>query len=180
LKANVDHAGLLVACGRGDQGALQAIYRLEAAAMLGVAMRIVRRREVAEEIVHDAFVQIWRHAGSFDPARGSARGWMFTIVRNRAINSIRDTSREEAVPDEELIAAADAQDEAGNAFDQLAEESALRRCLERLEPRRRHGVLLAYVEGLSHGEIAARLNVPLGTAKAWLRRGLLQLRECLA
>ena len=69
---------------------------------------------------------------------------------------------------------------AESAFDRLAEGSALKRCLETLEPKRRLGVLLAYVEGLSHGEIAARLGVPLGTAKAWLRRGLLQLRECMA
>jgi RNA polymerase sigma-70 factor (ECF subfamily) len=175
-----DHSRLLAACGRGDRAALAAIYEREAAAMLGVATRIVRRRELAEEIVHDAFVQIWRHASSFNPQLGSARAWMFAIVRNRALNALRDGSREEAVEDEELTAAVDAANAAERAFDRLAEGSALRRCLEGLDPRRRLGVLLAYVEGLSHGEIAARLGVPLGTAKAWLRRGLLQLRECLA
>jgi RNA polymerase sigma-70 factor (ECF subfamily) len=180
VNSSLDHAGLLVACGRGDRAALQAIYQREAPVMIGVATRIVRRREVAEEVVHDAFVQIWRHAATFDPAIGSARAWMFSIVRNRAINALRDASREEPVENDELTAAAEADSEAGNAFDRLAEGSALKNCLERLEPKRRYGVLLAYVEGLSHGEIAAKLGVPLGTAKAWLRRGLIQLRECLA
>jgi RNA polymerase sigma-70 factor (ECF subfamily) len=177
---NDEYTRWLAACGRGDRAALAAIYQREAPVMLGVAARIVRRRDLAEEIVHDAFVQIWRHAATFDPALGSPRAWMFAIVRNRAINALRDAGREQAVDNEELVAAADAQNEAANAFDQLAEESALKRCLERLEPRRRLGLLLAYVQGLSHGEIAAKLGVPLGTAKAWLRRGLLQLRECLA
>ncbi len=182
MSSNEDHALWLAACGRGDRSALQAIYEREAAAMIGVAARIVRRREVAEEVVHDAFVQIWRYAGNFDPALGSARAWMFTIVRNRAINALRDSSREDSVEEKDLVAASDKNASVGaeSAFDRLAEGSALKRCLETLEPKRRLGVLLAYVEGLSHGEIAARLGVPLGTAKAWLRRGLLQLRECMA
>ena len=175
-----DHASLIAACARGERAALKSIYEREAAIMLGVAARIVRRRELAEEVVHDAFVQIWRHAGSFDPALGSGRGWMFAIVRNRAINALRDVSREHTVGDDEIAAAVDAGAASEDAFKRLSESSALRRCLEKLDPRRRLGVLLAYVEGLSHGEIAARLGVPLGTAKAWVRRSLAELRECLA
>jgi len=178
--SELDHAKLLVACGRGDRAALRAIYEREAGAMIGIAARIVKRRELAEEIVHDAFVQIWRFAARYDPALGSGRAWMFAIVRNRAINALRDTSREQATPDDEINAAVDRDSGAENAFDKLAEGSALRRCLENLDPRRRVAVLLAYVEGLSHGEIAARINVPLGTCKSWITRSLAQLRECLA
>jgi RNA polymerase sigma-70 factor (ECF subfamily) len=148
--------------------------------MIGVATRIVKRREIAEEIVHDVFVQVWRHAGSFDPALGSGRTWLFAILRNRAISTLRSVNRELPTEDAEITAAIEETAPAEDAFDRLAEGSALRRCLEHLEPRRRLGVLLAYVEGLSHGEIAARLGVPLGTAKAWVRRSLVQLRECLA
>ncbi|HXY90285.1 MAG TPA: sigma-70 family RNA polymerase sigma factor [Xanthobacteraceae bacterium] len=175
-----DHAALLAACGRGDRAALRALYEREAMSMIGVAQRIVKRRELAEEIVHDAFVQIWRHAARYDPALGAGRGWMFAIVRNRAINALRDTRREEIAPEEEVAAAIDRGHEGEAAFDRLAEGSALKRCLEQLDPRRRAGVLLAYVEGLSHGEIAAKLGVPLGTAKSWITRSLAQLRECLA
>ena len=178
--SNDPHADLLAACGRGERGALQAIYQREAAAMLGVAIRIVRRRELAEEVVHDAFVQIWRHAARYDPALGSGRGWVFAIVRNRAINALRDTSREQPHEEERITAAVEAESAAGDAFERLAVSEALKRCLEGLDPRRRLGVLLAYVEGLSHGEIAGRLGVPLGTAKSWIRRSLIDLRECMA
>jgi RNA polymerase sigma-70 factor (ECF subfamily) len=175
-----DLASLIAACARGRRDSLRALYEQEAAAMIGVAMRIVRRRELAEEAVHDVFVQVWRHAASFDPALGSGRAWLFAILRNRAISILRSTSRELPTEDEVLFAAAEKDSPIDNAYDRLADGSALKRCLESLEPRRRLGVLLAYVEGLSHGEIAGRLGVPLGTAKAWIRRGLVQLRECLA
>jgi RNA polymerase sigma-70 factor (ECF subfamily) len=177
---NDDYAGLLAACGRGDRAALRAIYDREAGMMIGVAARIVRRRELAEEVVHDAFIQIWRFAARFDPALGSGRAWIFSIVRNRAINALRDTSREQAAPEEEISSVLDRNSFAENAFDKLADSSALKRCLEQLDAKRRVAVLLAYVEGLSHGEIAARINVPLGTRKSWITRSLAQLRECLA
>lgn len=148
--------------------------------MIGVAARIVRRRELAEEVVHDAFIQIWRFAARFDPALGSGRAWIFSIVRNRAINALRDTSREQATPEEEINSVLDRNSGAENAFDKLADSSALKRCLEQLDAKRRVAVLLAYAEGLSHGEIAARINVPLGTCKSWITRSLAQLRECLA
>jgi RNA polymerase sigma-70 factor (ECF subfamily) len=173
-------APLLAACARGERGSLKTIYEREARTMIGVAARIVRRREVAEEVVHDVFVQIWRHAGSFDPTRGSGRTWVFAILRNRAISTLRSSSREMPTEDDELTAAVDSNRPSEDAFDKLADGSALRRCLDHLDPKRRLGVLLAYVEGLSHGEIAARLGVPLGTAKSWVRRSLIQLRECLA
>lgn len=175
-----DLSPLIVDCARGQHAALKALYEREARTMIGVSTRIVRRRELAEEIVHDVFVQVWRHAGTFNPALGSGRTWLFAILRNRSISALRTVSRELPTEDQVLTAAVEQNAPAEDAFDKLAEGSALRRCLEHLEPRRRLGVLLAYVEGLSHGEIAARLGVPLGTAKAWVRRSLLQLRECLA
>jgi RNA polymerase sigma-70 factor (ECF subfamily) len=175
-----DLAPLIADCARGQKAALKTLYEREAPAMIGVASRIVRRRELAEEIVHDAFVQVWRHAGTFDPALGTGKAWLFAILRNRSISALRTASRELPTEDEVLAAAVERDAVAEDAFDKLAEGSALRRCLQHLEPKRRLGVLLAYVEGLSHGEIAARLGVPLGTAKAWVRRSLIQLRECLA
>lgn len=177
---NADHSTLIVRCGRGDRAALQEIYRLEAGAMIGVAARIVKRRELAEEVVQEAFVAIWRNAARFDPSIGSGRAWAFQIVRNRALNMLRDTSRELPTDSNVLNEALDADSYSQNAAERLADNSALRRCLDQLEPRRRLGILLAFVEGLSHGEIAARLKVPLGTTKSWLRRSLIALRECLA
>jgi len=177
---SADHSTLIVRCGRGDRAALQEIYRLEAGAMIGVAARIVKRRELAEEVVQEAFVAIWRNAARFDPSIGSGKAWLFQIVRNRALNMLRDTSRELPTDSDVLNEAVDAGSSSENAAERLADNSALRRCLDELEPRRRLGILLAFVEGLSHGEIAARLKVPLGTTKSWLRRSLIALRECLA
>lgn len=167
------------ACARGDRSALRTIYDREAPALIAVANRILRRRELAEEVVQEAFVQIWRKADSYDPRRGSGRAWVFTIVRNRALNHLRD-DRHVPVEDAELESFADREGEVDDAFERLAETSALRRCLARLDPQRRRAVLLAYVTGLSHGEIAGRIGAPLGTVKAWIRRSLLSLRECMS
>ena len=146
--------------------------------MLGVALRIVRRRDLAEEAVHDAFLQIWRKAHQFDPKLGSGRTWIYAIVRNRALNIVRDRSREDLVDDEtfEAVAGGDHDD----MLMRMPERDALRLCLERLEKPRRTSLILAYVEGFSHGEIAGRLGVPLGTVKAWIRRSLIALKECMA
>lgn len=169
----------LAACARGDRSALRTIYDREAPALIGVAIRILRRRELAEEVVQEAFVQIWRNATRFDPALGSGRAWIFAIVRNRALNHLRD-DRHVPVEDAELESFADRDGEVDDAFERLAETSALRRCLARLDPQRRRAVLLAYVTGLSHGEIAGLIGAPLGTVKAWIRRSLLSLRECMS
>jgi RNA polymerase sigma-70 factor, ECF subfamily len=175
-----DHSALIVACGRGDRAALQEIYRREAGAMIGISTRIVKRRELAEEVVQESFVAIWRNAARFDPSIGSGRAWLFQIVRNRSLNMLRDTSRELPTEQDALDAAVDAGADYENAFERLANNSALKRCLDELEPRRKQGILLAFVEGMSHGEIAAKLKVPLGTTKSWLRRSLIALRECMA
>lgn len=178
-KPDFDHAAALAGCARGDGTALRALYDREAPSMIGVAFRIVRRRDLAEEVVHDAFLQIWRKAGQFDPLLGSGRTWIYAIVRNRALNVIRDRSREDLVEAGELEALAD-QDDHEDLLSRLPERDALRLCLDRLDRPRRASIVLAYVGGFSHGEIAGRLGVPLGTVKAWIRRSLIVLRECLA
>lgn len=163
----------------GDRAALRLIYESEAAAMIGVAARIVKRRELAEEVVQEAFVKIWRNSHRYDADLGPPKAWLYSIVRNQALNVVRDGRREDLVDE---IPEEPASREAMERFslaDRLPEGQALRRCLEALDPRRRASVVLAYVEGLTHGEIAGRLAVPLGTVKAWIRRSLLSLKECM-
>jgi RNA polymerase sigma-70 factor (ECF subfamily) len=164
----------IVRCAGGDRSALRVIYDLEAPRMIGVAMRMLRRRDLAEEAVHDAFMRVWNGARTFDPARGVARAWLYTIVRNRALTILRDEHRFESDNDADAPAA-----EPESAIAQLPESSALRRCLEQLDAQKRTAVVLAYVHGLSHGELAGKLGVPLGTAKSWTRRGLISLQECM-
>lgn len=175
-----DLAGALRRCASGDRAGLRLIYDAEGARMVGVAMRIVRRQALAEEAVHDAFVQIWERASSFDPSRGHARSWLYAVVRHRALNILRGEARTDLVEDFEPMGLASPEDDPEAVVARLSDAGALRRCLERLEPARRRLIVLAYVHGLSHGELAGRLGMPLGTVKSWMRRSLLSLRECLA
>jgi RNA polymerase sigma-70 factor (ECF subfamily) len=166
-------AAALARCASGDRSALQVIYDSEAARMIGVARRILFRQDLAEEAVQDAFIRIWRGAAGFDPQRGSARGWLYAVVRNRALTLYRDEHRYDSSDETALDPDAEA------PLVRLPEQSALRRCLERIERPRRDVVVLAYVHGMSHGELAGRLKVPLGTVKSWVRRSLFALQECM-
>ena len=148
--------------------------------MLGVALRLLHRRALAEEAVHDTFIQVWQKAGSFNPDRGMGRTWLYTVLRHRALNILRGETRTDLVDDFEPMSLVSDQEDAEAVMLRLSDASALKRCLERLEPMRRQAVILSYMQGLSHGELAGRLGVPLGTAKAWIRRSLIVLRECMA
>ena len=179
MDAEFDYGAALAGCVRGDRAALKALYDAEAPQLLGVALRILRRRELAEDAVQDAFVLIWRHAAQYDRARGSPRGWINAIVRNRALSMIRDGSREEPTEAADIDALRES-DAIAAAFRGFDDRSRLKRCLGRLDAVKRDCVMMAYLYGYTHGEIAGRMGVPLGTAKAWVRRGLRTLRECMS
>ena len=173
-------ADALSRCARGERAALREIYDSEAPTMIGIAMRVLKRRDMAEEAVHDAFLRIHQHAGSFDPAKGSARAWIFTIVRNRALNIVRGEAKTDLVDDFEPMGLQDDGDSPETIMSKLSDARSLKRCLELLEPERRKLILLAYTQGLTHGEIAGKIGAPLGTVKSWIRRSLMTLRECMA
>lgn len=175
-----DYDAALEGCARKDAASLRGLYRQEAGLLLAIARRIVRRREVAADVVHDAFVDIWERAGQFDPTRGSARVWLASIVRYRALKYVRSAARE---ADLDLEAQDAMQDDRPDPFARLAsaqDAARLHGCLAGLPEERRRALLLAYVDGLTQSDIASRLGAPLGTVKAWMRRSLLALRECLA
>lgn len=178
----VDLANLLTGCARGDRGALRRIFDSEAGRLIALAERILRRRDLAEEVVQEAFIRIWTSARQYDPSRGSARGWMYAIVRNRALNVLRDARREDVIDGDRLEALYEANEleHVLATWQALDRNSRLRDCLGALDEIKRHGILLAYVGGYTHGEIAGRLQLPLGTTKSWIRRGLSALRECMA
>ncbi len=180
VPAAFDLKHALRGCARGDRTALRAIYDSEAPRMIGVAMRLLRRRALAEEAVHDTFLQVWKKADSFDPARGEARSWIYAILRNRALNILRGETRTDLVDDFEPMGLVSEEENAEAVMMRLSDTGSLKRCLERLEPARRQAITLAYIHGLSHGELAGRLGVPLGTIKSWIRRSLISLRECMA
>lgn len=165
-----DYEACLAACARRERQALRELYQQESARLLGVALRIARDRGLAEDIVHDTFIRVWSRAASFDPARGSARGWVYSITRHLALNHVRDSAREVAM---------DTTQEPASTPDFELPSSRIQHCLDRLEPARRSCILHAYVDGCSHAEIALRLDTPLGTVKAWIKRSLAALRECM-
>jgi RNA polymerase sigma-70 factor (ECF subfamily) len=174
---------LIEAAGRGDSAALIALYDRFAPTMLGLALRIVRSRSEAEDIVQDAFVRAWREAPSFDRARGSAATWLATLTRNRAIDLLRAKGRklkhDAALSVEaERAGSSDESPEAHVARGQRAR--AVREAIAKLSSDQRQALELAYFGGLSHSEIAEVLEQPLGTVKTRLLTAAKKLREALA
>jgi RNA polymerase sigma-70 factor, ECF subfamily len=161
----------------GDRTAFAALYAEVSAKLFAIALRISGRREIAEEILQEAFVAIWSRAADYDPVRGAPLGWLATIVRHCAIDQLRhQRSRPEGHPAaEESLAALAAIERA----DSGADLRALQHCLDELDAQPRRAVVLAYLYGLTREELAARLTVPIGTVKSWIRRSLERLQRCL-
>jgi RNA polymerase sigma-70 factor (ECF subfamily) len=169
----------LSAVARGDRASFLQLYRETSPKLFALALRLMRRRDKAEEVLQDAFVKIWTRAGDWDHERGTAMTWMASIVRNRAIDMLRKEVRA-SVLDSELARESEftflAPPHAEVSQDEI---DGLRICIDQLERNQRRTVMLAYFEGLTHEELAERLDAPLGTVKSWLRRGLLRLKKCL-
>ncbi len=171
---------LLVQTGQGDRLAFGQVYQLSASRLFPIALRLLRQREAAEEVLQEGFVLIWRKAAQYQPDRGAPLAWMARIVRNCAIDHLRAKNREPRCVSAWDDEGSNGQDPAlvGDSLSDLPDES-LRSCLTKLQENQRKSILLAYFYGMTHEELAARLDSPLGTVKSWVRRGLLQLRDCL-
>jgi RNA polymerase sigma-70 factor (ECF subfamily) len=169
---------LIEAVGRGSQVALQRLYEIESRRLYGIALRIVRRREIAAEVLQETFLQIWQNAATFSQARGAGAAWLTGIVRFRALDAVRKAGREVPSDDPRLgdeVVEPDVIDKIGASV----EADALRRCFKLLDPEQRRCIALAFVDGLSYSEVATHIKAPLGTVKSWIRRGLHSLRRCL-
>jgi RNA polymerase sigma-70 factor (ECF subfamily) len=164
-------------CAQGDRQAFRRLYELQSARLFGAALRITRQSALAADAVHDAFLQVWQNAGRFDPARGNVEAWLLSLVRYRALDIARRRAREE--PTAELPDQADEDPDPLLRLQTARDASALHRCLAELPEERRKILSLAFVEGLSHSDLAARLSLPLGTVKSWIRRALASLKRCL-
>jgi RNA polymerase sigma-70 factor (ECF subfamily) len=171
----------LADCAAGRGAGVDAILASEGGQLLGVAHRILGRRDLAEEALQDAMLQIWRKAKQFDVKAGSARGWIYAILRNRCLNILRDGKRLSTLPPDELAMLQESRQRIVpvEGWEILAGPSRIRDCLVGLDSQSRHIILLAHVAGFSHAEISTRQDVPLGTIKSLIRRGLQALKECL-
>jgi RNA polymerase sigma-70 factor, ECF subfamily len=166
---------LILRVGQGDRTAFYALYQNTAPRLLGAAMRILGDKALAEDAVQDAYLRVWRSAGKFDPARGQALPWMGQIVRNACFDvlaKIRHTN--------------DLKRDLGRVaeFDLAVlpidpPDARLRACLDKLPPKQSRALILMYVHGMTHSELADYLGVPVGTVKSWITRGAQALRTCL-
>jgi RNA polymerase sigma-70 factor (ECF subfamily) len=175
---------LIERAGRGDRSALVALYDRFAPSLLALAMRILRSKSEAEDVVQDAFVRAWREAPSFDRQRGSAAAWLATLARNRAIDVLRARARQSRHSDEQRHAFELEHGDRARSPELDASVSeravAVRAAIEALSPEQREALELAYFAGLSHSEIAATLGHPLGTVKTRLLSAARRLRDALA
>lgn len=178
FRRDEDTAVLLQRCAAGDRAAFRLLYDRWGSRLHGISLRITRQSALAADATQETFVQIWQQAQRFDPERGTAEAFLVSLARYRALDLMRRQSRE--VPGYEPVEQADESPDALSRLVSTAEGAALHRCLNLLDPDRRRMVVMAFVDGLSHSELAERLSVPLGTVKSWIRRSLLSLRGCLA
>lgn len=170
---------LIARTAQGDRAAFRALYDATAAKLFGVVIRILQRRDLAEDILQDVYVRIWDRAADFDPERASPITWLASIARNRAIDEVRRAAPVRLDDAPEIETFADPGRLPSEHLEVSDELARLQRCLDGLEPERRDMVSLAYLDGLSREALAQRFGKPVATVKTWLHRSLKQLRECL-
>jgi RNA polymerase sigma-70 factor (ECF subfamily) len=170
---------LLREAAAGNRAAFAELYDATAPQLFGVALRILRQRDRAEDVLQESFVAIWQRAGDYDAGKGAPMTWLVTILRHRAIDALRRGQRQperSAEPEEALLAlAAGPADSADRGSDLMA----LQRCLGEIGAQQRWAILMVYAYGLTQEEVASRSATPLGTVKSWIRRSLERLKRCL-
>jgi len=176
-RAKLEGAIQLVADGK--QEALQDVYDLTSAKLLGVIIQIVRDRDAAEDVLQDTYIKVWSRAGRFDRTRASPITWLCAIARNSAIDAVRKSGRRGEVGDAALPDIGDDTPSVDKMLCDVEESGRLKDCLDELQHDHRRCIRMAFFRGFSHSELAARLKVPLGTMKSWIRRGLVSLKGCL-
>ena len=172
-----------------DQAAFKQLYDRTVRTLLAIVVRLLRDPSWAEEVVQEVYVSIWHSAPNYSPAKSQPMTWLMAIARYKAMDALRGTTDER----ENVVRPMHAEDDEGDGLAEVADQSAgpldrlirgveavrLRGCLEGLEPGQRQAIALAFYDGMTHAELSAHLRQPLGTVKAWVRRGLERLRRCL-
>jgi RNA polymerase sigma-70 factor, ECF subfamily len=172
----------LACTAQGDLRAFRRVHELTRVHLLSVALRIVRQRELAEDVLQDVYVAVWQRAGQYDPAIARPMTWLITMVRHRAIDLLRSRHKGGWVePGEALREPTESGwlDDSAQQPERHFDAARVGAYLQRLSPPHRQSVALAYYHGLSHSQVAERLGAPIGSVKSWIRRGLDQLRQCI-
>ena len=164
----------------GDQSALEEIYQATSAKLFGICLRILGDRKEAEDALQDVYVNLWQRADRYDPTRASPISWIATFARNRAVDRLRSGKiRQGAVPVEEAAPIPDAAPLADSLLIDAEKTTQIHACLGELEERQRGAIRAAFFDGQTYIQLAEKADVPLGTMKSWVRRGLQKLRACL-
>lgn len=175
-----DINSLLLQTAQGNRSAFTRLYEITSAKLFGLALRILKRHDLAEEAIQDAYVSIWNQASSFKPEKASAMTWMTTVVRNRCIDLYRAMPPEQQLPED------------GSFDDWLSQDMTpleiiasnhdtrnLLKCMQNLSPLQRQAIALSYFYDMAHEQLSGHLAQPLGTIKTWIRRGLESLKKCM-
>jgi len=164
----------------GDRAALEDIYRATSAKLLGICYRILGDEKEAEDALQDVYLTLWRRADRYDPDRASPIAWLATFARNRAIDRLRTGKvRRGSVSEDEAAPLADETPLAETMLIDAEREARVRGCLDTLDDTPRDAIRTAFFEGRTYAELADRMDVPLGTMKSWIRRGLAKLKACM-
>lgn len=182
VNREIDSTGLEVLLARsaqGDHSAFEDLYHATKGKIFGSALLVLKRRDLAEEVVQEAYVRIWTKASAYDPSRGSPIAWMATIARNLAIDVVRrpqfEMQADEVAPLEPVASAPTALEE----IEYFQAQNYAFAALEKIDPVSRRLIVAAYLHGESRQDLSKRFGVPVNTVKTWIRRGLLEARACL-
>ncbi len=156
----------------GDKAALKGVYDLTANRLFKLLLRIVGRREIAEDLLQDVFITVWQKAGQFDASRGSASGWLLSLTRRKAIDFLRSVKRENLCDDTDV-----AGEDRGSDWNRMNIDMRLHIHMRKLRPDYSRALMLCFQLGLTHEELAEHLDVPLGTAKSFVKRGIAELKK---
>jgi RNA polymerase sigma-70 factor (ECF subfamily) len=177
-------AALVARVALTDQQAFAELYRQTSSHLYAVALRILREPAAAEEVLQEAYVSVWHHAGTYVAAKSQPLTWLTSIVRNRCLDLLRrrEIDTVTLTPESDDEPGFDPPSGEPSPVDLLlqgAEAQSVRDCVETLDAGQKQAIALAFFQGLSHAELAARMREPLGTVKSWVRRGLERLKRCL-
>lgn len=165
---------------RGDKAALEDVYRATSAKLFGICLRILGDEKEAEDALQDVYLTLWQRADRYDPERASPIAWLATFARNRAIDRLRTGKvRGAAVPEDKAAAVPDGSPLTDAMLIDAEREARVHSCLEELDETPRDAIRSAFFEGRTYAELAERQDVPLGTMKSWIRRGLAKLKACM-
>lgn len=184
-RQNKELVELLEACGRGERAAFARLYEATSPKLFGVAIRMLRREDLAEEVLQECYVSIWSNARTYSAGLSAPMTWLTSIVRNRCLDSLRrprievPLARDAETGEDQLDAVPSEAPGPLAVLERSKDTKALAQCLAQLDPKMRQAIALAFFDGLSHSELAAHMRQPLGTVKTWIRRGLERLRACL-